>query len=63
MKFGMEVNAIQGDLDAINFNTVTSIILKLVRFKFVGCALLNSGFELFMSHGNHNNQVVYSRQP
>jgi hypothetical protein len=36
MKFGMEVNAIQGDLDAINFNTVTSIILKLVRFKFVG---------------------------
>jgi hypothetical protein len=28
-------NAIQGDLDAIIFNPIASIILKLLRFKFV----------------------------
>jgi hypothetical protein len=28
-------NAIQGDVDAIIFNTIASIILKLLRFKVV----------------------------
>jgi hypothetical protein len=28
-------NAVQGDLDAIIFNPIASIILKLLRFKFV----------------------------
>jgi hypothetical protein len=28
-------NAIQGDLDAINFNSIASIVLKLLRFKVV----------------------------
>jgi hypothetical protein len=36
-------NAIQGDLDAIIFNPIVSIILKLLRFKFVWRALLNLG--------------------
>jgi hypothetical protein len=49
-------NAIQGYLDAKNFNPIASIILKVLRFKDVGWALLNCGFLLFMSHGN---QVVY----
>jgi energy-converting hydrogenase Eha subunit A len=35
MKFGMEVMAIQGDLAAIIFNPIASIILKLLRFKGV----------------------------
>jgi hypothetical protein len=36
MKFGVEVmNAIQGDLDAIFFNPIASVILKLLRLKVV----------------------------
>jgi hypothetical protein len=35
MKFGTGGNAIQGDLDAIIFNFIASIILKLMRFKVV----------------------------
>jgi hypothetical protein len=49
-------NAIHGDLDAIVFNLVDSMILKLLSFKFVRRALLNGGFGLFMFHGS---QVVY----
>jgi hypothetical protein len=52
-------NAIQGDLDAIIFNPIASIILKLLSFKVVRQALLNCAFGLFMFHGNHGNQVVY----
>jgi hypothetical protein len=51
-------NAIQGDLDAIIFNPIASIILKLLRFKVVRQALLNCGFGLFMFCGKHGNQVV-----
>jgi hypothetical protein len=40
-------NAIQGDLDAIFFNPIASIILKVLRFKFLRCALLNCAFVLF----------------
>jgi hypothetical protein len=35
MKFGMEVMPFQGDLDAIFFNPIASIILKLLNFKVV----------------------------
>jgi hypothetical protein len=52
-------NAIQGGLDAMYFNTIASIILKLLTFKFVRWILLKFGFVLFMFHGNHGNQVVY----
>jgi hypothetical protein len=52
-------NAIQGDFDAIIFNPISSIILKVLRFKVVRGALLNCGFGLFTFHGNHGNQVVY----
>jgi hypothetical protein len=41
-------DAIQGDLDAIIFNPIASIILQLLRFKFVRYALLKGGFGLFM---------------
>jgi hypothetical protein len=45
MKFGTEVmNDIQGDLDAIIFNAIPSIIVKLLRFNVVRRALLSSGF-------------------
>jgi hypothetical protein len=37
-------NAIQEVLDAKIFNLIASIILKLLRFKVVMWALLNSGF-------------------
>jgi hypothetical protein len=52
-------NGIKGDLDAIIFKPIASIILKWLTFKFVRWALLNCGFGLFMFHGNHGNQVVY----
>jgi hypothetical protein len=52
-------DAIQGDLDAIIVNPIASVILKLLRFKFVKWALLNCGFGLFMFYGNHGNQLVY----
>jgi hypothetical protein len=52
-------NAIQGDLDAIIFNPIGLIILKLMMLKVIRCALLNCGFGLFMFHGNHSNQVIY----
>jgi hypothetical protein len=52
-------NAIQGDLDAIIYNPIASIILKLLTFEIVRRALLNCGFGLFMFHGNHENKVVY----
>jgi hypothetical protein len=39
-------NAIQGDLDAIIFNLIASVILKLLKFKVVRLALLNCGFGL-----------------
>jgi hypothetical protein len=42
-----------------NSNHISSITLKLLRFKFVRWALLNCGFGLFMFHGNTWNQVVY----
>jgi hypothetical protein len=58
MKFGAEVNAIQGDLDAIIFNPIASIILKILRLKFVRLASLNCGFGMLMFHGNHGNQVL-----
>jgi hypothetical protein len=51
--------AIQGDFDIIAFNLISSIILKLLRFKFVRSALRNCAFVLFMFHGKHGNQVVY----
>jgi hypothetical protein len=35
MKFGTEVNYIQGDLNAIIFNPTASIILKILRLKVV----------------------------
>jgi hypothetical protein len=35
MKFGMEVNAIQEDLDAIIFNPISSTTLKRLSFKVV----------------------------
>jgi hypothetical protein len=35
MKFWYGGNAIQGDLDAIIFNPIASITLKLLRFKAV----------------------------
>jgi hypothetical protein len=35
MKYGMVVKAIQGDIDAIIFNSIAAIILKLLTFKFV----------------------------
>jgi hypothetical protein len=54
-----EGSAIQGDLDAIFFSATASIILKLLMFKVIRWALLNCGFGLFISHGNHGNQVVY----
>jgi hypothetical protein len=41
-------NAIQGDLDAIIFNPIDSVILKLLRFHIVRWALLNCGFGLFV---------------
>jgi hypothetical protein len=37
-------NAIQGDLEAIIFNPIALIILKLLRFKVVRWALLNCRF-------------------
>jgi hypothetical protein len=40
---------------------IPSIILKLLRFKFITLVLLNCGFVLFMFHGNHGNQVVYCK--
>jgi hypothetical protein len=46
-------NAIQGDFEAIIFNSISSIILKVLRFKVVRGALLNCGFGLFTFHGNH----------
>jgi hypothetical protein len=51
-------NAIQGNRDAIIFNPIASIILKLLRFKVVRQTLLNCGFGLFMFCGKHGNQVV-----
>jgi hypothetical protein len=50
-------NAIHGDLDAIIFNPIASINLKLLRFKVVTLALLNFGFRLFMYHGNHETML------
>jgi hypothetical protein len=35
MKFGSEVMPFKGVLDAILFNPITSVILKLLRFKVV----------------------------
>jgi hypothetical protein len=35
MKFGTEVNDIQGDLNAIIFNPIASIILEILRLKVV----------------------------
>jgi hypothetical protein len=53
------VNAIEWDLDSIIFNPIASIILKLLRFKFVRRALFNCVFVVYMYHHNHSNQVVY----
>jgi hypothetical protein len=39
-------NSIQRDLDVIIFNPIDSIILELLRFKFVRVALLKGGFGL-----------------
>jgi hypothetical protein len=45
------VNSIQEDLDAIIFNSIASIILKLLRFKVVGfhclCSMVTVATELF----------------
>jgi hypothetical protein len=42
-------NVIQGNLDAIIVNPIASIILKLLNFKVVRCALLNCEFRLYSS--------------
>jgi hypothetical protein len=39
-------NAIQGDLDAIMFNTIASVILKLLNFKVVLNEVKISSFKL-----------------
>jgi hypothetical protein len=54
-----EGNVIQGDLDAIIFNPIASILLKLLNFTAVRGDLLTCAFVLFMFHGNHGNQIVY----
>jgi hypothetical protein len=54
-------NDIQEDLDAIIINPIASIILNLLLFNFFRWAFLNSGFGLFMFHGNHDNQFVYCK--
>jgi hypothetical protein len=40
-------DVIQGDLDAVIYNTIASTILKWL-IKFLRCALINSGLRLFM---------------
>jgi hypothetical protein len=49
---------IQGDIDATIFSLIALIILKLLRFKFVGEPFSAEGLDCLF-HGNHGNQVIY----
>jgi hypothetical protein len=52
-------DAVKRDPNAIIFNPMSSIILQLLRFTFVGLALVNCGFGFFTFYCNHSYQVVY----